>query len=814
MRFDRLTLRGLGPFHTQVAIDFGALPGPLVAISGLNGAGKSVLLESLAAACYRRTPTRGTLGELATARDAFCEVQITNGSSYLLRQTVDAHTGKGESLIVDAETGAPIVESGKRRDADRWVAEHLPLPEVLYSSTFGAQGKGGFLDLDPAERKRVILRVLGHEHLEELARLAGERARAALGALDTCLARLKDEQQRGEDLATADEALATARNELALAETALGAARRALAALQAQAAAGEAERLRFVERAAALESLASERDRAGKALADLEKRRDNNSAVLADGAAIRSAAAELPALEQAAAKLRDEAAAAQRAQQEALQSAVHERQLGGQAALQLDDANRRAERLHTLLQESAEVAAAALELPTALALERGRAEQIETQRLRLTELRDARLHGKDRRITSLRAGTLQIADGAKGAAKLARTLLDQDDGSAAELDDLPTLIGDIEDAIANGDRELQVLARRRQWLERTAARGDEMARALSEREEALAAGRQLLTTRREHLTEAERLEAVTQQHGAALAALVQRTKADALAIALVGDRARMLPRLDAAQARLDELAPQIDGARAELDRIAQDRVELEVLFPPGFVPPPPPNTSEAEHAAKVAESALRSTEATVAVRQAGVAQANARTDRLGELAEQRQRVEGDLADWRLLERDLGRNGVQALELDAAGPELTDLANDLLHHCLGPRFSVRVESTRPSADGKKDLEGCFVFVHDSIENREAEARTFSGGERVLVGEAINLAVTMLAVRHAGMAAPTLIRDETGAALDPEKGRAYIAMLRRAADLVGAHRVLFVSHDPELQEMADSRVRVADGRLEVA
>jgi ABC-type lipoprotein export system ATPase subunit len=40
-----------------------------------------------------------------------------------------------------------------------------------------------------------------------------------------------------------------------------------------------------------------------------------------------------------------------------------------------------------------------------------------------------------------------------------------------------------------------------------------------------------------------------------------------------------------------------------------------------------------------------------------------------------------------------------------------------------------------------------------------------------------------------------------------------MLRRAADLIGAHQVLFVSHTPELQELADARIHIADGRAEV-
>jgi DNA repair exonuclease SbcCD ATPase subunit len=77
---------------------------------------------------------------------------------------------------------------------------------------------------------------------------------------------------------------------------------------------------------------------------------------------------------------------------------------------------------------------------------------------------------------------------------------------------------------------------------------------------------------------------------------------------------------------------------------------------------------------------------------------------------------------------------------------------------------------------------------------------------MIGEALSLALSMLACRRAGLDRPTLVRDESGAALDPENARVYVAMLRRAAQLVGADKVLFVSHDPAVQALADSRIEV--------
>lgn len=77
------------------------------------------------------------------------------------------------------------------------------------------------------------------------------------------------------------------------------------------------------------------------------------------------------------------------------------------------------------------------------------------------------------------------------------------------------------------------------------------------------------------------------------------------------------------------------------------------------------------------------------------------------------------------------------------------------------------------------------------------------------EADALALSMLACRRAGVERPTLVRDESGAALDPANSRHYVSMLRRAADLVGADRVLVVSHSPEVQELCDERIEVGHG-----
>ena len=78
MKWESIKVRGLGPFRDEVELDLSKLGDAMVvAVSGTFGAGKSTLLElGIPGALDRRTPTRGTLLDLATARDAYLRRDI------------------------------------------------------------------------------------------------------------------------------------------------------------------------------------------------------------------------------------------------------------------------------------------------------------------------------------------------------------------------------------------------------------------------------------------------------------------------------------------------------------------------------------------------------------------------------------------------------------------------------------------------------------------------------------------------------------------------------------------------------------------
>jgi DNA repair protein SbcC/Rad50 len=788
MRFDKIRARGFGPFKA-IDVDISAIEGQLVAVCGPNGAGKSTLLELLAGALFRECPTRGSLTSLATGRDSFLEVAVCNGSPYTVRQTVDGLSGKGETLILDA-LGTPLTDSGKVRDGDRWVASHFPPATVLYTSSIAVQGRRGFLDLTKAERRQVLASVVGIERYEQMAERAREHAKVTKGELDVLRGRLAESAapDMGALRAQVD-------HHVALVERAVEGVRGARVALErARAAAGDAARaaeLAEQRRAALARQVAAK-----AAVEGIDAKLRNNRAVLTDADAIRAAllrAVDLGRVVEATrTRLSDAQAAltAARAAERTAQDAVN------RAAADVHAASARVDGLRRRLSDRDAVRTAADRIEKLRAQEQEQASGLANLEARLAELETLVLSGKDQRIEGLRSAIEEIERGDDDAplGAWAHSARVADDVLAARAAQAPADLVSARRFVATCRKELDTHRSNMRDAERLAARAGEIAQAEADFESAQA---DLEAAKTRHAEAATGWNATLQViTSAAEAVAATHEDLDAVSAELKGLDplvAKVKP-LENAQARIEELEGLLGPARAMVKKVDLALFEGEVT-----------RAETAEHATRSAwtraQDAVEKAAEVLVKRSALQAQILA--------------TEARLADWTRLGQDLGRDGLQALELDAALPELNEIANDLLHTCHGSRFTIELRTDRLSADGKKTIEDLEMRVIDSVKGRDADADTYSGGQCVIVGEAVSLALTVIACRRSGIERPTLIRDESGAALDAENGRAYIAMLRMAARQIGAAHVLFVSHTPELQELADARIMVsANGMVEVA
>jgi len=808
MRLEYVCFHNMGPF-AHLEVDFAKFgPARFIAITGENGKGKTYFLEgAMAGAAHRKMPTQGTLAERATAKDSYQVSRLVNGQSWTIKHLIDAVTGD-KRTVVKGPDGAPYEGTGVTQ-FDEWSAAHLLNPDLMFATIFATQKLDGnkagraFIALTSAERISVILQTVGVARLERMAELARERLKVSRAALEALRSRIADvraaaahdpalvreeHDQALIDVEREDQALVELRAALAEAE----AKERALVELRAEA-------RRFAD-AAACRLVAIEKQR--EAVADTEERIRNNELVMADAPAIVAAVDKLPRIRAAIEKSEREAAghdktlAVLTAETCALEDAAAD------ATRQVSAAQTRGVAiLKRLAEEKAALAAVAGLVALREQLSKADAD-VASAEAALEEARGRRVAGADERCVGLRGGLEQIVAAPLAAEHRARETLAEDDRLVALAAEPSRVLG-LEVAVRDCRERRERCQREVAAAERLAAREAEMMAARVELDEvrALEAG---LHARQEEATAAarERRAALAPLEALATAARAA-TEKHRKALADHERVAARAPALSTAEARLAELRPRAVRETGELARLESEHAALPA--PPAV--PEGPNLEAARHFVRESEALTRGAHAALARAAQRLEQALAVQERAAPLEAEREAAEAELADWTRLSMDLGRGGLQSAEVDSAGPELTTIVNDLLHSCHGPRFTVQIETTRPSSGGR-EIDDCRIVVTDTEERdptaREREARKFSGGERTIISEAVSLGLTLLACRRAGIERPTLIRDESDGFLSPANARVYMAMLRRAADILDADRVLFVSHSAEVIELADDRI----------
>lgn len=790
MRWQRIKVRNMGPIG-EIEVRFDELDGRLSAVTGPNGSGKSTLLELMLGALYRTTPTRGSLMELASARDSQVEVDVEHaGHRYTVRQLCDNISRKQESLILDGE-GHPLIASTKVSAVDEVIARHLPPRDLVLISMFAAQKSSGFISAGRADRKQLLLRLLGLEQIEQRAAAARAEGAAASVAFDKAQAKVAEIVQRVGDPVSCEALLRTSEQNL------------------------ETQRRRALQLAEKLESIRVEGARV------TAHNRDADAALVAWRAAEgRRAAAELK-LSEVSTRIKNNREMQGRADEIRLAIARSSELRGTAEGQKL--------RLQALETDLEKLRTDKEWLDDSIAQRTTRIAALDVQLARLGEARDAAagLPGAEQAAATIYAQSA-VADGLQsdldaavadssgtrigrlrdglGLVISAAIDLDAAQGYARislEHDDALGLSGSaLQQRRVEAGKQAKATARSYETAKATEARLRQLASSVPDLERVEA--ERVEQAEQLQAEQAERVQVLTRIAGVAaeMRGLSPAYAATTVEIEAVDKVAKLSIPLERSEARLAELEPQARDAATE---VSERLVERDAITLIDKLPPPDGGARFIAEATEVQRS-ISAIEREVGRLQG---QLDIATAGQGDLAEARAAVEPlalSLTDWRRLEADLGRNGLQATVIDAALPELTTIANDLLHTAFGPRYTIELRSQAASSDGKKTVEVLDVIVIDSDKGLELPIERYSGGQQAILIEGLSLALTTLAARSTGIVRPTIVRDEAGAALDDANNRAWIAMLRQATELIGADRVVFVSHNEAVKALADSRIEL--------
>jgi exonuclease SbcC len=199
----------------------------------------------------------------------------------------------------------------------------------------------------------------------------------------------------------------------------------------------------------------------------------------------------------------------------------------------------------------------------------------------------------------------------------------------------------------------------------------------------------------------------------------------------------------------------------------------------------------------------------VNARQRAVGAAQQKLDVLEDLRTRRVRLKQERAELsrrvgrlKRLEKACGRDGVQALLIEHALPDIEASANDLLERLTGGGMRVSFETQRQLKSRDATVETLDIHIQDGAGERPYE--NFSGGEQFRVNFAIRLALSQILAKRAGARLQTLVIDEGFGSQDPVGRQRLVEAINTIQDDFA--RILVITHIAELRDAFPARIQV--------
>ncbi len=181
--------------------------------------------------------------------------------------------------------------------------------------------------------------------------------------------------------------------------------------------------------------------------------------------------------------------------------------------------------------------------------------------------------------------------------------------------------------------------------------------------------------------------------------------------------------------------------------------------------------------------------------------------RKGDYEGEREELNQRIIRHKTLERAFGKDGVPALLIEQALPQIEQKANDLLDRLSDGHMSIRFVTQAEYKDKKREdlKETLDIQISDSAGLRNYEM--YSGGEAFRVNFAIRLALSEILAQRKGARLQTLVIDEGFGSQDTLGLQRLIEAINTVKHDFA--KILIITHLDELKDAFPNRIEVQKG-----
>jgi exonuclease SbcC len=835
-----LSLSGFLSYREPVDLDFSRFE--LACISGQNGAGKSSLLDAITWSIFGQARRRDDA--VINAASETAEVSLTfeyESNTYRVQRIKPRNkTTILEFHIQTAdESWKPLTER-TLRETEAKIQDVLRLDyETFINASFFLQGKADqFTQQRAGDRKRILGTILGLEVWETYRKRTVEHRKvidahilSLEGRLQEIKAELDEEGDRVERLNTLEVALDRLAKTRSLHETALSNLRRQSAALREQ------ENL--------INTLADQLHRAERNLEEIETRHASRKEERDSFASILSRSEEIDK-----AYSSWETARAELERWEQVASQFHEHEVKRHAPLtEIETVRSRLEiERDTLKGEASNVESTLSEVPglegqiatekqvieavNAQISERFKLEgELDTARTRQAEAKaeNPRLKGemdelKDRidQLTSTEGATCPLCgqpldpeDRQRFIEELnveGKVMGDRFRENKKLLDEFNQLVEDLEKGITSLKAADANLREHTRNLDQLTAHLEQIQNRRGEWEALGAVKLKGTEAKIESGDFAQEARAILSEIDAELIEIGYDTTAhDSVRenegkLRSVEEDLRALEKARATLAPLEreiaETEEQIGKQRGEISRLQNDHDQAAASFAAAQAELPDLDAAERDFLTLQEEENSLRLEVGAAQQKVSVLE-DLKVRRL-QLDTQREELARKVAQYRALERAFGNDGVPAMLIEQALPQIELTANEVLQRLSGGNMSIRFSTQQAYKDKKRtDLrETLDIQISDGAGIRDYEM--FSGGEAFRINFAIRLALSEVLAQRAGASLQTLVIDEGFGSQDDIGRQRLVEAINLVKDDFA--KILVITHIDSLKDAFDTRIEV--------